>query len=428
MAKSRFKITPFTNPSGTKVFRVSGTLDGKTIRKNFKDRKLAVAFRDKMDVESLNDHSEGQEVWTTLTQEQNRDAIAAVNMLKRNGSKHSLTFAVNYLLKNYRESELERTVEEAVKEYLDERQKDQKRSIISVRQHDSIRSEFSWFEIALGGRNVSDISAEHICDYMEKPRQHPRQRRKPTETPSLKTWNNRRGLLNTFFEFCRTKKFVSGNPVQNVPQYRIKHRRATAETLDVKQAAELMAFLETYTGPKYKRPTAVYAEGFLVPFFALALFAGVRPDWKNGEICKLRPKDIDFRTNVIRIEPETSKINEKRHIKIQPNLKRWLERYPLPEEGAVPKPNAERILRDVRQRFELGHDVLRHTYISMTVGAFRSVGDAALQAGNSEAVIRKHYLDLKSIEEADQFWRIVPKGEKLEVMDKKDGRYLLASS
>jgi hypothetical protein len=67
---------------------------------------------------------------------------------------------------------------------------------------------------------------------------------------------------------------------------------------------------------------------------------------------------------------------------------------------------------------------MRHTYISMTVGAFRSVGDAALQAGNSEAIIRKHYLDLKSVEEADKFWQIVPRGAKLPEMEKKDDRYI----
>ena len=59
----------------------------------------------------------------------------------------------------------------------------------------------------------------------------------------------------------------------------------------------------------------------------------------------------------------------------------------------------------------------------MTVGAFRSVGDASLQAGNSEAVIRKHYLDLKSVEEADQFWHIVPAGVKLPQLEKREGRY-----
>ena len=60
----------------------------------------------------------------------------------------------------------------------------------------------------------------------------------------------------------------------------------------------------------------------------------------------------------------------------------------------------------------------------MTVGAFRSVGDAALQAGNSEAVIRKHYLDLKSTEEAEQFWRITPAGTELPALHKREGRFV----
>ena len=82
------------------------------------------------------------------------------------------------------------------------------------------------------------------------------------------------------------------------------------------------------------------------------------------------------------------------------------------------------LIADLRKKFKLGHDVMRHTFISMTVGAFRSVGDASLQAGNSEAIIRKHYLDLKSTEEADAFGRIVPKGVKLPELEKKDGWFV----
>jgi len=53
------------------------------------------------------------------------------------------------------------------------------------------------------------------------------------------------------------------------------------------------------------------------------------------------------------------------------------------------------------------------------------MSDASLQAGISEAVIRKHYLDLKSVEEADVFWSIVPKGAALSVLEKKEGRYVV---
>jgi hypothetical protein len=45
----------------------------------------------------------------------------------------------------------------------------------------------------------------------------------------------------------------------------------------------------------------------------------------------------------------------------------------------------------------------------MFVAKFRSLGEAALHAGNSETIIRKHYLDLKGKEEAEQFFGILPK-------------------
>jgi hypothetical protein len=52
---------------------------------------------------------------------------------------------------------------------------------------------------------------------------------------------------------------------------------------------------------------------------------------------------------------------------------------------------------------------MRHTFISMHVAKYRSIGEAALQAGNSESIIRKHYLDLKSTAEAEQFFSIMPR-------------------
>ena len=70
-----------------------------------------------------------------------------------------------------------------------------------------------------------------------------------------------------------------------------------------------------------------------------------------------------------------------------------------------------------RKQFDLSHDVLRHTFISMFVGKFRSLGDAALQAGNSESIIRKHYLDLKTAAEADEFFGIVPQLRPVPILE-----------
>ena len=173
-----------------------------------------------------------------------------------------------------------------------------------------------------------------------------------------------------------------------------------------------MEWLEIYRGKQNRDGTWWGEPGCMVPYFALALFAGIRPDWKHGEMSKLKPKHIHMDTGVILIEPEVSKVKEKRAIKIQPNLSLWLEKYSPVRYPIIPTIRFPDMWAHVRNELKLTQNVLRHTYISMAVGSFRSVGDAALQAGNFESVIRKYYLDLVTTEQADRFWRIVPRGDE----------------
>jgi integrase len=214
--------------------------------------------------------------------------------------------------------------------------------------------------------------------------------------PGVKTYNNRRGLLSTFLKFALRNDWLSENPINRTPHYRINHRRGSPKTLGANLAAELMAFVEQYN------------DGAMVPYFSLCLFAGIRPCIRAGEISKLRPTSINLQTNVIYIEPEVSKERAKRHIRIQPNLSTWLRAYPPERYPIIPR-NAAGMRQQICMKFGLTHDVLRHTFISMFVAKFRSIGEAALQGGNSEGVIRKHYLELKCEGEAERFFSIAPK-------------------
>src|SRR5882762_6066626 len=112
-------------------------------------------------------------------------------------------------------------------------------------------------------------------------------------------------------------------------------------------------------------------------------------------------------TCALPIYAEVSKVREPRNVTIQPNLAAWLRKYPLEKFPIIPA-NLQHLREKVALKFPLAHDVMRHTFISMFVAKFRSLGEAALQAGNSEAIIRKHYLDLKSSEEAERFFSILP--------------------
>lgn len=412
--QSKIKVTKFTYPHGATAWRVSGSIHGKQIRKNFSDRAEALEEKQRLEIRQINGEEHGRHMWVKISQEQHDQAWAAFQRLEKAGSTKPLDFVVEFYLKHYQESAEQKTLTQAVKEYQDEKSRDLDRGIISRRQYDSIKHETERFTAFIGDPIVGEIQTGEIRKYLDK------------GNVALKTWNNRRGLLNTFFKFCVREKYAGHNPVEDVPQYKVKHRRSTAETLSTQQVKELMAFLESYKGKTLLSGRTWGKPGCMVPYFALALFAGVRPDWQDGEIKKLRPEHIDFDNGVIRIEPEVSKVNEKRVIKLQPNLRLWLEKYPLDEYPIITPKRFPQMRQEIRDHFGLGHDVLRHTFISMLVGAFRSVGDASLQAGNSEAIIRRHYLDLKTTKDADEFWRICPTGMSLpEKMEKEDGRYLV---
>jgi hypothetical protein len=347
----------------------------------------------------LNAHPEGRTLWTTLTPEENRDAVAAMNSLKSRGSSYSLSFAVDYFLQNYRPPDQEKAIDKAADEYIQHRERDCVREFISRAQFRSIKSEMLWFKGVFGRTSVSAITVEKFRDYLETPRNRPRSRLVKKEVTAPKTWNNRRGLLSTFCLFCVERGYLAENTIAKVPQCKINGRKSMAQTLSFARVQELMEYLEAYDGSPTRRLSDPQPAGFLVPFFALALFAGIRPDALYGEMGKLQPGDIDLNMGVVRVRPEVSKTTEMRVVAIQPNLLLWLEKYPLDRFPLLPGKNIVRILSEVRQKFSIGHDVLRHTYISMLVGAFRSVGDASLQAGNSEAIICRHYLDSKSTAE-----------------------------
>jgi hypothetical protein len=82
--------------------------------------------------------------------------------------------------------------------------------------------------------------------------------------------------------------------------------------------------------------------------------------------------------------------------------------YPI-ERFPIIIPNLQKYRARIAKQFNLTHDVMRHSFISYFVAKYRSVGEAALQAGNSESITRRHYLDLKTAAEAEQFFGILPR-------------------
>ena len=382
MQPTKFVVRRFENRNGNISWRVSGWLAGIRIRRNFKTQEEAAVEKASLEIKAAQIATGFRPVATTLTEAQLREAEAMFRQLA--GLTHTLSSCVDFTLMNYRAPQARKTLADAISDYISTKQREFDEDQLSGVQLERIRRDLRNFDRHFPEMAVSQLTPPALVSYLDR------------GVPALKTFNNRRGIISTFFKYAFQRGWIGENPIHRVPLHRIRRRRSVAQTLTADQARKLMHEIERFENGRW------------VPYFALCLFAGIRPSVPDGEIARLRPEAVCLKTGVISISAEVSKVRESRKVVIQPNLAAWLRAYPL-EKFPIIVTNFFERRSALSKRFGLTHDVLRHTFISMFVAKFRSLGEAALQAGNSEGIIRKHYLDLKSAAEADDFFGILPK-------------------
>jgi site-specific recombinase XerC len=366
------------------IIQVEGsTADGRRIRKRFRNEEAARSWKGLREIEALNEHSELHPVVTKLTQDQ---IAEAENAFSRLGTRYSLTYALDFFLKHYCEPDVVLSLEESTDRFLEA-----KAEQIRDRSRIQLKSTLSQFKEFAENCHVHEVTQQLVERFLRSIRA------KDGKNPATKrTWNNYRSDLHNFFAWCSNpqRRWISINPVSDIPKQ--KTGRDIPESLTVGEARKLMEYVAEYKG------------GILAKYFALALFGGLRTG-TDGELQKLalhkdRPKLIDLERGVIHVPPEISKTHDYRQVMIRDNLKAWLTTFG----GEIIPKNFDREVKGVREKFKLGQDVLRHTFFSMHVAAFKSVGEAALEGGNTEAVIKKHYLNLSSYKEGAEFWKIMP--------------------
>lgn len=126
---------------------------------------------------------------------------------------------------------------------------------------------------AVGDLTLAEATKSSMAEYLD------------SYDVAAKTWNHNHGYLNAFFNYCVSKDWMKSNPVSRIEKRKIRRRRSDNQTLSAIYAQKLMSFVEVYSGEKKNKK-----QGFLVTYFALCLFAGIRPDFKAGEICRASPK------------------------------------------------------------------------------------------------------------------------------------------
>ena len=337
-------------------------MDGKRLRKNFPTRSEAEAERQALEVQRLQGETSVRPTVTRLTEDQLQEAEAIFRRLA--GRSQPPSFYIEYALANYREQVTQKPLADAVAAYLATKDHEREQDLISESHLTRMKWDLDRLQKHFPGATMAELTGSRLVGYFEARR------------AAIKTYNNRRGIVSTFLKFALQRDWITDNPLMKIPPRRIRRRRGGAITFTAQQAKDLMAFVEQH-------------HTSAVPFFALCLFAGIRPCIRTGEIFRLKPEHVKTAEGIIRIDGEVSKVREPRMVTIQPNLAAWLKAYPLDKFPIIPA-NLQHIREKVAVEFPLTHDVMRHTFISMFVAKFRSMGEAALQAGNSEGIIRRH--------------------------------------
>jgi hypothetical protein len=357
--------------------------EGRRQRKQFADHNEAALFSSEKHTELLNRGSSHRNVSTILSEP---DIRAAESCITRLGGKYKLAEAVDFFLKHFHEPDFKITVSEASVKFrasLEGRVRD--RTLVQMGY--SLRH----FEEFSKNYFLHEITPEDVVRFLQSLRA-----RDGVNAASKKTWNNYRTDLYQFFGWCgdKPRRWISGNPAADATRFKIDREQINVLALD--QCKALMNYVAEFRG------------GELVRYFALALFAGIRPD---GELRKLAQHSelADLGNRVIRITPMIAKTRKARQVQIRPNLHKWLTRYPAEILPSNWKPDVARIRERFGLNVALNHDVLRHTFISMHIGAFKSFADAAIESGNSEQIIKDSYLNTSSLSQAKAFWKIGPK-------------------
>lgn len=360
-------------------WRVTATIGGKQRKKVYstQDEAELVAYQ-----WATAQASDLQVLPTRLSPTQLREAEAATLMLQNIGL--NLKDATSWLLRNYQRPSSAKWAE-TIADY----ESDRTKQGISESQISNVAKAAKRLAGFLVRPEIGELTPKEIEAFLGT----------LPEDVSPSTFNGLLGDVRTFCRWCVAKKHLTDDPTNTIERRRIK--RGLPEILRPAQAEALIRDVEK-NNPAW------------VPYLCFCLFGAMRPGLREGEASRLnaaiREKqnvihaggfEISGKANGIRIVPWS----------LTGPLKEWLTAYP-PEKGIWPCESdtiAERDWAKIRKRHSLSADVLRHTGITaMAYAPEMSLAQVAIAAGNSETMIRKHYLGRWSKEETVRLWAIKP--------------------
>lgn len=319
----------------------------------------------------------------------------------------SLTEAVNFYVKHLNtESKLavSKTLAACLEEFVGEKMRLVERGDLRAVSIQTIKSRSKKLAESLGSIPIQGISSKHLSEFLAK-------------LPfSQVTKLHYRAFLSEFMAYSLEREWIEGNPLS--AWGRTKRKKNLAREVEILSVAEAKKLLEVASQDE--------AAQFFVPYLALGLFLGLRPN----EASLLHWGKIDLDQGSIEIRKETSKVKDTRHIPINPVAMAWLKAF-RPQKAAkviplsgyshrvvwdrirnlagwrVWEPN--KVINGSQAQFkEWPEDCLRHSYASYWLPIHNDRPRLAEHMGTSVGVIRGYYRRPVPAQLAEKYWEILP--------------------
>jgi integrase len=204
------------------------------------------------------------------------------------------------------------------------------------------------------------------------------------------TWNNYRQALAGLFQFAKERKELPADwaELDSLKPCRIKGRTIRLFT------------------PEQMRLLLNECKTSFLPVIVLGAFAGLRSE----EIARIKWSDFKWEKGHIYLGSEVTKTNRTRTVPILPNLAEWLKPWTELNKRVFEHTtaSAQKCALAKQLGFKWGRNTLRHSFISYRLALIKDIAQVAVEAGNSPSVIHKHYLELTSPAEAQEWFEIRP--------------------
>ena len=274
----------------------------------------------------------------------------------------------------------QRTIPEAVEEFLAERDQDG----VGERHAADLRNRLSLWAADFPGK-LTALTGPQIDAWL-------RDQQDEREWEGL-TRNHYRAAILAFTNWAKAKKFLppAWNEMDAVPV-----ASAKPGAIGVFAPAHARTLLEVAAA---HRPE-------LLPYLAIACFSGVR----NAEILRMDWADLYWDHQQVFVG--RGKVNQlQRAVPMQPNLRSWLWPYrkasgPVCEVADIGHALAELA---ALAKVEWSHNGPRHSYVSYRLALVQNAAQVAEECGNSPKVIKSRYARPVPTTDATEFFAIEPK-------------------